>query len=229
MAHSLPTFVVSLNQSVWDMRHLMASDPLNDDAQSDEIVDHQLMERLHGGDRDAATEIYTRYANRLLGVAQRNTPADLRTRFDPEDVVQSVFRTFFRRAEAGAYSVPEGDDLWKLFLVISLNKIRRLGNFHRSAKRDVTKTTFVAESAEGPQEAQDSVRLLELTIEELLAQCPEHARQMIRLRIEGCEVAEIATRTARSKRSVERVLQQFRQLLTKELGTVAPSNEAEVP
>jgi hypothetical protein len=52
---------------------------------------------------------------------------------------------------------------------------------------------------------------------------------MIRLRIEGCEVAEIATRTSRSKRSVERVLQQFRQLLTSELGDVAPSSEAEAP
>lgn len=208
----------------------MAIDPLNDDERPDEVVDQRLMERLHAGDREAATEIYRRYADRLLGVAQRNTPADLRTRFDPEDVVQSVFRTFFRRAEAGAYAVPEGDDLWKLFLVISLNKVRRLGNFHRSAKRDVTKTTlFIAQSPEDLPGAHDSVRVLELTIEELLARCPEHARQMIRLRIEGCEVAEIATRTSRSKRSVERVLQQFRQLLTSELGEIAPSNEAEAP
>ena len=67
----------------------VASAPTADD------FDHLLMERLHEGDRDAATLIYVRYAERLLGVARRNTPADLRTRFDPEDVVQSVFRTFF--------------------------------------------------------------------------------------------------------------------------------------
>lgn len=211
-----------------DVRHPMASNQLNDDERPDEVIDHRLMERLHAGDREAATEIYTRYANRLLGVAQRNTPADLRTRFDPEDVVQSVFRTFFRRAEAGAYAVPEGDDLWKLFLVISLNKIRRLGNFHRSAKRDVTKTTlFVAQSPDELPEAQDSVRVLEMTIEEILAECPEHARQMIRLRIEGCDVAEIATRTSRSKRSVERVLQQFRQLLTSQLENPSDSGKDE--
>lgn len=214
--------------SVPKPRDLMTSELSPDDLPDVEIVDHQLMERLHGGDREAATEIYRRYADRLLGVAQRNTPADLRTRFDPEDVVQSVFRTFFRRAEAGAYAVPEGDDLWKLFLVISLNKIRRLGNFHRSAKRDVTKTTlFVAQSPDELPEAQDSVRVLEMTIEEILAECPEHARQMIRLRIEGCDVAEIATRTSRSKRSVERVLQQFRQLLTSQLENPADSGKDE--
>jgi RNA polymerase sigma-70 factor (ECF subfamily) len=195
-----------------------------------EALDHRLMERLHAGDRDAATEIYVRYADRLLGVAERNTPADLRPRFDPEDVVQSVFRTFFRRAESGAYAVPEGQELWKLFLVISLNKIRRLGNFHRSAKRSVSKTSALhPDSDEDRQDAHDSVRLLELTIEELLAQCPEHARQMVRLRIEGCDVAEIAERTSRSKRSVERVLQHFRTLLTGELSGARLSSEGGQP
>lgn len=207
-----------------------STDHAAENAPADELIDHRLMQRLHGGDREAATEIYVRYADRLLGVAQRNTPADLRMRFDPEDVVQSVFRTFFRRAESGAYSVPEGEELWKLFLVISLNKIRRLGNFHRSAKRDVTKTTpFSPQSEEDRQEAHDSVRLLELTIEELLGQCPEHAREMVRLRIEGCDVAEIAAKTSRSKRSVERVLQHFRTLLTGELKDADLGTESQQP
>lgn len=182
-------------------------------------VDHQLMQRLHGGDRGAATAIYVRYAERLLNVAQRNTPVDLRGRFDPEDVVQSVFRTFFRRAASGAYAVPEGEELWKLFLVIALNKIRRLGAFHRSAKRDIGKTAVleapVAESTEPTSE--DSLRILEMTINEVIARLPEHAQQMVRLRIEGCDVAAIAAQSARSKRSVERVLQSFRAEMAKEL------------
>jgi len=205
------------------------SDRLSDDALGDEIFDHRLMERLHGGDHDAATAIYMRYADRLLGVARRHTPADLRTRFDPEDVVQSVFRTFFRRAGGGAYAVPEGEELWKLFLVIALNKIRRLGNFHRSAKRDVSKTAALLAPAEPSAGGDDSVRLLQLTIDEILARCPEHARDMVRLRVEGCEVAEIAARTSRSKRSVERVLQHFRELLNKELQGMDESGEGEQP
>jgi RNA polymerase sigma-70 factor, ECF subfamily len=186
---------------------------------ADDDLDHHLMERLHEGDRDAATLIYVRYAERLLSVARRNTPADLRTRFDPEDVVQSVFRTFFRRAASGAYAVPEGEELWKLFLVIALNKIRRLGTFHRADKRDVTRTGGLDAPAlehEAPL-AEESLRLLEMAIEEILERCPQHARQMVRLRIEGCDVAEIAGRTSRSKRSVERVLQSFRALLKGEL------------
>lgn len=185
-----------------------------------EIVDEHLMERLHGGDHAAATAIYVRYADKLLGVARRHTPADLRTRFDPEDVVQSVFRTFFRRATKGAYFVPAGDDLWKLFLVIALNKIRRLGEFHRSAKRSVSRTATLSEPGRevAAALADDSMHILKMTIDEILAGSPEHVRQMVQLRIEGCEVAEIATRTRRSKRSVERVLQNFRASLAKLLG-----------
>jgi RNA polymerase sigma-70 factor (ECF subfamily) len=207
------------------MHDLTASDRLPDGPLGDDCLDRLLLERLHHGDHDAATAIYVRYADRLLGLARRRTPADLRTRFDPEDVVQSVFRTFFRRATGGAYAVPEGEELWKLLLVITLNKIRRLGNFHRSAKRDVGKTAGLAAPGSDTEGGDESLHLLELTIDELLVRCPEHARDMIRLRIEGCDVAEIAGRTSRSKRSVERVLQQFRQLLTSELGEAGVSQE----
>ena len=54
---------------------------------------------------------------------------------------------------------------------------------------------------------------LQLVIDEALERLPEPHRQMVRMRIEGHEVAEIATTTARSKRSVERVLQDFRRHL----------------
>ena len=37
-----------------------------------------------------------------------------------EEIVQSVFGSFFRRARSGDYDVPVGDELWKLFLVIAL-------------------------------------------------------------------------------------------------------------
>jgi DNA-directed RNA polymerase specialized sigma24 family protein len=44
-------------------------------------------------------------------------------------------------------------------------------------------------------------------------------RDMVRLRIEGHEVAEIATLTKRSKRTVERLLQDFRTRLANILKT----------
>lgn len=192
---------------------------------SSDVLDQQLLERLHQGDQEAATAIYARYADRLLALAERKTGAELRTRFDAEDVVQSVFRTFFRRAALGAYVVPEGDELWKLFLVIALNKIRRLGAHHRTHKRDVKKTESLFDSPAGRLQpmSEDSLRVLQLTVDEMLSQSPEHVRAMVKLRIEGRDVAEIAELTSRSKRSVERALQNFRTLLSQQLDDVRGS------
>src|SRR5439155_9824678 len=94
--------------------------------------DHSLLRRLRGGDQDAATQLYYRYAHRLLALAEKNRARDLASRVDAEDIVQSVFRIFFRRAAEGHYDVPAGEDLWKLLLVLALNKIRAQRVHHRA-------------------------------------------------------------------------------------------------
>jgi RNA polymerase sigma-70 factor (ECF subfamily) len=179
--------------------------------------DRSLLRRLQHGQADASTELYLRYADRLLALAAAQTAPDLARRIDPEDIVQSVFRTFFRRASLGHYTIPDGEEIWKLLLVIALNKVRALGAFHRAAKRDVRRT-FGGEAFDQAAESQsgrgdDALSLLRMVVEELLQSQPEAHRRMIELRIEGYEVNDIAAAVERSKRSVERVLQDFRQKL----------------
>src|SRR5262245_4158449 len=103
-------------------------------------TDASLLRRYRRGEDDAATELYVRYAERLRALAAAQASPDLRRRVDPDDIVQSVFRTFFRRAAAGQYDVPAGEELWKLFLVIGLNKIRAVAAHHKAACRDVRAT-----------------------------------------------------------------------------------------
>jgi DNA-directed RNA polymerase specialized sigma24 family protein len=150
-------------------------------------------------------------------VAQAQSSPELARRVDPDDLVQSIFRTFFRRAAKGEYDVPEGEELWKLLLVIGLNKIRAAGAHHRAARRDVRQTVSLHEQgpgAAGKHAADEEARLvLRTLIDELLHDMPATRRQIIEQRIEGCEVAEIAAKTQRSKRSVERILQEFRTTL----------------
>jgi RNA polymerase sigma-70 factor, ECF subfamily len=186
------------------------------------MSDASLLHRFQGGaDGDAATQLYLRYANRLRNLAAAQTSDALAQRVDPEDIVQSVFRTFFRRAAAGEYEVPDGDELWKLFLVIGLNKVRAVAAHHKAAKRDVRKTTsgeaLEATSAQLTAQNEDDLRELQLTIDELLAPLPSVHREIITMRVAGHEVAEIAAKVGRSKRSVERILQEFRASLSKVL------------
>ncbi|MCA9264914.1 MAG: sigma-70 family RNA polymerase sigma factor [Planctomycetales bacterium] len=178
-------------------------------------TDKSLLRRLRGGDGDAATALYERYAQRLIELARRKTSLTYKSRFDAEDVVQSVFRSFFRRAQEGIYDVPGSGELWQLLLVLSLNKIRRLALHHTRQKRDVRNTlTSDKLSPEFLQaETTTGLDVLRLVVDEVIGELPDFHQQIIQDRIEGHEVAEIANRVGRSKRTVERVLQQFRQML----------------
>jgi RNA polymerase sigma-70 factor (ECF subfamily) len=173
--------------------------------------------RLRGGSQDAATQLYLRYAHRLRALARTKFAPDLARRVDVDDIVQSVFGSFFRGASRGDYDVPAGEELWKLFLVIALNKIRAKGAYHRAAKRDVRLTAGsegMEQLAQTPAEQDEAAyAVLQMTIDEALQRLPPQHKQMLVHRIEGCEVAEIARRMGRSKRTVERILQECRKRL----------------
>jgi RNA polymerase sigma-70 factor (ECF subfamily) len=187
-----------------------------------EATDHSLLRRFRLGSEDAATELYVRYARRLQALTQANSAPDLASRIDADDIVQSVFRTFFRRVAKGEFDVPDGEELWKLFLVIGLNKLRAVSAYHRAAKRDVRSSSggqALEHVAQTPSNAshqdETSLTILRLVIEDVVSGLTPAQRQIINLRIDGYEVAEIALRQGRSKRSVERILQGFRELLGK--------------
>jgi DNA-directed RNA polymerase specialized sigma24 family protein len=55
---------------------------------------------------------------------------------------------------------------------------------------------------------------LQLVVEEILQTLPVSQRTMIELRIEDYEINEIAEKTGRAKRSIERALQDFRTKLS---------------
>jgi RNA polymerase sigma-70 factor (ECF subfamily) len=182
--------------------------------------DHVLLKRFREGEQDAATALYLRYSQRLQALARAKTSPTLATRFDPEDIVQSVFRTFFRRVSGGLYDVPAGDELWQLLLVIALNKIRDLAVFHRAQKRDVTKTESESDMtiAAAGQPQTDSMEVLKVVLDDFLAQLPASHAAVARMRMEGYQVDEIATKTKRSKRTVERVLNDLRKHLVDKMG-----------
>jgi RNA polymerase sigma-70 factor (ECF subfamily) len=185
----------------------------------DSVGDRTLVVRFVEGDREAASEIYRRYARRLQALAVAQTSPALSARVETDDIVQSIFRTFFRRAGEGAYIVPDGEELWKLLLVIALNKIRNLAAFHTAAKRDVRRTVggeLMDRTFSDPTDER-SMHLFQMVVDEMLEKLPEDHQQVIRHRIEGLEVSEIAQRLGHSKRTVERVLQGFRNLISNEL------------
>jgi RNA polymerase sigma-70 factor (ECF subfamily) len=180
-------------------------------------TDGSLLRRYQSGDDAAATDLYLRYAPRLRALARRCCTPNYSGRFDADDVLQSVFRAFFHGARHRAYEVPPDGELWGLLMVLALNKIRTLVGFHQADKRAVRSTAFVPDLDAHPSLAADdsAAAFLRLVMDEQMAALPESNRAVIRLRTEGYEVDEIVRATGRSRRTVERVLQDFRARLSR--------------
>jgi hypothetical protein len=104
-----------------------------------------LLERWRAGDQAAAEELHRRYAQRLCALAEREIGRRLSRRVGADDVVQSVFRTFFRRTAAGEFVIDHSGNLWQLLARITLNKVRRQGEHYRAGKRNVASEDSAAD------------------------------------------------------------------------------------
>ena len=87
------------------------------------------------GDAQTFREFWDRYGAHLHNLAAKNMETWLRRREGPEDVVQSVCRSFLRRAKAGQYELADTEALWRLLCAITLNKLREKKRFHGCKKR----------------------------------------------------------------------------------------------
>ncbi|MEQ8789846.1 MAG: sigma-70 family RNA polymerase sigma factor [Pirellulaceae bacterium] len=118
----------------------MSVETLRDDGRWRSTMDDEskkLLACLVAGDDGAATRIVDRYTRRLLGLARSRLSEKLRRRVDPEDVLQSAYRSFFRRAEQGDFSLRRNGDLWRLLATITVNKTRKRVEYEQAQKRDV--------------------------------------------------------------------------------------------
>lgn len=182
---------------------------------TDQPSDQSLLRRFRHGDQNGATQLYLRYAPRLRALVRTRSYPDLNRRVDADDIVQSVFRRFFQGVSRGKYEVPDGAELWKLFLVIALNKIRAEIKDQRKDQRPskASADDYLQRYLEEPKQDETAMAFLEIVVHEALNRLPAPHKVMVELRIDGYGVEEIAEKTARSRRTVERVIRKFRDRL----------------
>jgi RNA polymerase sigma-70 factor (ECF subfamily) len=178
----------------------------------------QWIERWRQGDPVAAEELFRRYAGRLARVAEQRLSRRVAVREDEEDVVQSVFRSFFRRCAEGQFQIDGSNQLWQLLVTITLFKVRARARCHTADKRDV-RTEEEQEVREavsrepGPEEAAALVDL----IEALLRDLPPAYGQMLELRLQGCTHREIGERLGVSRQTVHRAVTLLQRRLDRSL------------
>jgi RNA polymerase sigma-70 factor (ECF subfamily) len=189
------------------------------------LSDHRLKDLFAQqcqGDARAAGELFGRYAVRLIALARSRLSAKLATRVDPEDIVQSAYRSFFTNARAGHYDVQSGQDLWQLLVTITLHKILDQAEHFAAQKRDVRREqnfgsedsllglqAHLASREPSPVEA---VALVE-EVEQAMRRLEPRQRRMLELRLQGFSIEEIAATMQRSEGTVRRALADIRQEL----------------
>jgi RNA polymerase sigma factor (sigma-70 family) len=182
----------------------------------------EFIHRIRAGDDQAARELVERYEPVIRReVRLRLRDQRLASRFDWTDVCQSVMASFFVRAAAGQYELEQPDQLLRLLVVMTRNKVTKQVRRNSADRRDYRRLEprdpayLDGRLAEVPNPS----RLIagrEL-LEELRRRLSEEERRLADLRADGCEWAEIAaelggTPQARRKqlaRALDRVEQQL--------------------
>jgi RNA polymerase sigma-70 factor (ECF subfamily) len=181
-----------------------------------------LMARLRQGDEAAAAAIFSRFAQRLIALARRRLDGRVRSKEDPEDIVESVFKTFFRRHAQEPFTLDSWDNLWSLLTVIALRKCGYRTRYFRAACRDVQREAGpLPDSADSdasweaiaheptPAEAAE----LTDTVEQLMRELDPRDRPILSLTLQGYTVPEIAAQIQRAERTVYRALERIRKRL----------------
>jgi RNA polymerase sigma-70 factor, ECF subfamily len=180
---------------------------------------NELMTRLRAGDDEAAARVFERFARRLVGLARSQLDAKTRGHVDPEDIVQSVYRSFFMRYERGEFHLADWDSLWGMLTVITARKCLNRAAYFRTARRDVRRQVPLAEGDDSPLQllardpTPDEAALLTETVQGLMADLDERERTMLSLSLQGYTVQEISPQVGRSERTVQRLLEQVRRQL----------------
>jgi RNA polymerase sigma factor (sigma-70 family) len=188
----------------------------------DETPFQELIERVRGGDGDAATELVRRYEPAIRRVVRlRLTDARLRRAFDSMDVCQSVLASFFVRAALGQYDLANSDQLLKLLAQMARHKVTDQMRRQRAGRRDLARLQDVAGAADNVVDG-DASPSRQVAGQELLVEFRKRLstdeKELADLRADGREWAEIGQERGESPEALRKRLARALDRVAQQLG-----------
>lgn len=176
-----------------------------------------LLDRYQRGESQSADEIWSRYARRLAGLVRQRLSDRLRTKIDSDDILQTAFFDFFKKADRDEIDWQKEGDLWRLLAAIATNHVKREVEYFSAAKRDASKelvfnptdVVHAVGGLDGAQEQAAANKLNEL-LDFVLRNENSLTARIVRDRLVGKTTSEIAATTGRSERTVRRMLQMLK-------------------
>ena len=189
-----------------------------------------LLGQLRAGDSRAADAIFHRFAHRLVGMARSRLNGRLRQKVDAEDVVQSVFRSFFDRSARGEFDFANWDGVWGLLVLLTVRKCGRRATHFQAERRDTRREIpgggvdsdvderFIEAIADEPT-PEEAALLTETTQEIMRCLRSDKERKIFELSLQGYSIPEISEMVGHYERGVERVRAKIKKLLEGMLAT----------
>jgi RNA polymerase sigma-70 factor, ECF subfamily len=175
---------------------------------SDSFV--EFVARLQSNDNVAAKELFGRFTHQLIALALRHVGAGLRHKVDPEDVVQSVYKSFFMRYGDGKLDAVNWNSLWGLLTLITVRKCAERAAHHYAGCRDAAREVIQLRQSESAQSLEPFGReptpleaaVLSETVEQLHSILDEDERPILEMSLQGYTTREISERLGRAERTV---------------------------
>jgi RNA polymerase sigma-70 factor (ECF subfamily) len=186
----------------------------------------QLFDRTRERDPLAERQLHDRYVERLIGLVRAQLSPSFNRRFDPEDVVQSVYRSFFGRLQVGGYTLSRNGDLWSLLAGIARNKVRERVRLNLADCRTVNaedsglavgSSCGVSRQALIEEPTPEEAAMLSEILQRALAALSALKRQIIEKLLQGDSAEEVAAEVNCTLRTVQRTAKQFRDDLDRQM------------
>jgi RNA polymerase sigma-70 factor (ECF subfamily) len=167
-------------------------------------------------------EVLDRFTRGLVVLARRQLDARLRHKIEPEDVVQSAYKSFFLRYGERAKGEQGWQEMWGLLTCITLRKCADRVRYHRAERRDIAREAAAAPGEEDLELWRDAVSreptpeqaaVLAETVEQVLRGLDADERSIIELSLQGHTTQEISDQLGRAERSVRRLRERVRKQL----------------
>jgi RNA polymerase sigma-70 factor (ECF subfamily) len=164
---------------------------------------------------------FDHFSRRLIGLARVHLGARLQHKVDPEDVVQSAYKSFLARYGDEALVV-EGEGLWGVLTLITIRKCADRARYYQAECRDLQReggawctpgSNPASLVAVGREPTPDEAAVLAETVAALLQQLNGDERRILELSLQGYSTQEISEETGRAERSVRRLRKRVRKYL----------------
>jgi len=186
-----------------------------------ESTTHWILE-IGAGNRDAATELWNRYYDRLVRFARQRLSTAPRAAADEEDVALSAFNCFYQAIEEGRLrELQDSESFWRLLITITAHKAISRIRHERCDCRDYRRIDGAAskllEGNESNELDPDFVVETIDTCREWLERLGDGSLRLVAIRrLEGYSNPDIARELNCSIKTVERKLNLIRQHLLAE-------------